>query len=57
MSLLPIYLGKCKTLQRNGKIHQVFCLVGAVSVKISASGNPAKNFHFPDIPTFKDEDE
>ena len=57
MSLLPIYLGKCKTLQRNGKIHQVFCLGGAVSVKISASGNPAKNFHFPDIPTFKDEDE
>ena len=57
MSLLLINLGKCKYLQRKDKIHQVFCLGGTVSVKLSASGNPAKKFHVTDIPTFKDEDE
>ena len=56
MSLLLIW-GKFKDLQRRGKINQVFFLGGTVSVKLSESGNPVKNFHVNDIPTFDDEDE
>ena len=60
VSLCPYYLliwGKCKDLQRRGKIYQVFCLGGTVSVKLSKSGNPLKIFHVTDIPTFNDDDE
>ena len=39
------------------KIHQVFCLCGTVSVKLSESGNPLKVFHVTDISTFNDDDE
>ena len=49
--------GKCKVLQRRGKIHQVFCLGGTVSVKLSESGNPLKISHVTDISTFNDNDE
>ena len=60
VSLFPYYRfiwGKCKDLQRRGKIHQVFCLSGTVSVKLSESRNPLKVFHVTDIPTFNDDDE
>ena len=60
VSLCPYYRfiwGKCKDLQRCGKIHQVFYLGGTVSVKLSESGNPVKISHATDIPTFNDDDE
>ena len=60
MSLCPCYWfiwGKCKDLQRRVKIHQVFCLGGTVSVKLSESGNPLKISHVTDIPTFNDDAE
>ena len=41
--------GKCKDLQRRGKIHQVFCLGGTVEVKITQPGNARKMFHECDI--------
>ena len=49
--------GKCKDLQRRGRIHQLFCLGGTVSVKLSKSRNPVKNCHVTYVPTFNDEDE
>ena len=55
LSLCPYYQLIWVTVK--DKIHQVFCLGGTVSVKLSASGSPAKKFHVTDIPTFKDEDE
>ena len=60
VSLCPYYRfiwGKCKDLQRRGKIHQVFCLGATVPVKLSESGNPLKIYHVADIPNFNDEDE
>ena len=60
VSLCPYYRfiwGKCKDLQRGGKIHQVFCLGGTVSVKLSESGNPLKISHVTDIPTLNYDDE
>ena len=60
VSLCPYYRfiwGKCKDLQRRFKIHQVFCLGGTVSVKLSESGNPVKIYHVADIPTFNNDDE
>ena len=60
MVSLPSHLfiwGKCKDLQRRRKIHQVFCVVGTVSVKLCKNGNPIKISHVTDIPTFNDEDE
>ena len=42
-------IGKCKDLQRRGKIHQVFCLGGTVEVKITQPGNARKMFHECDI--------
>ena len=59
VSLCPYYRfiwGKCKDLQRRGKIYQVFCLGRTVSVKLSESGNPLKISHVTDIPTFYDDD-
>ena len=59
VSLFPYYRfiwGKCKDLQRRGKIHQVFCLGRTVSVKLSEKGNPLKISHVTDIPTFYDDD-
>ena len=47
---------KCKDLQRRGKIHQVLCLGGTVSVKLFEIGNPLKTSHVTDIPTFNDND-
>ena len=41
--------GKCKDLQRRGKIHQAFCLGGTVEVKITQPGNARKMFHECDI--------
>ena len=49
--------GKCKDLQRRGRIHQLLCLGGTVSVKLSESRNPVKNCHVTHVPTFNDEDE
>ena len=60
VSLCPYYRfiwGKCKDLQRRGKIHQVFCLGGTVLGELSESGNPLKISHVTDIPTFNDDDE
>ena len=60
VSLCPynqFILGKCKDLRRRGKTHQVFSLGGAVSVKLSESGNPLKISHVTDIPTFNDDDD
>ena len=60
LSLCPYYRfiwGKCKDLQRRGKIHQVFCLGGTVSVTLSGSGIPVKIYHVADIPTFNDDGE
>ena len=58
--LCPYYRfiwSKCKDLQRRGKIHQVFCLGGTVSLKLSESGNPLKISHVTDIPTFDGDDQ
>ena len=60
VSLCPYYRfiwGKCKDLQRRGKIHQVFCLGGTVSVKLSDIRNSVKIYHVADIPTFNDDNE
>ena len=60
LSLCPYYRfisDKCKDLQRRGKIHQVFCLGGTVSVTLSGSGIPVKIYHVADIPTLNDDGE
>ena len=54
-SLCPYYRfiwSKCKDLQRQGKVHHVFCLGGIVCLKLSENGSPAKLHHIRDIPNF-----
>ena len=46
VSLCPYYKysrGKCKHLQRQGKVHHVFCLGGIVCIKLSENGSPQLN--------------
>ena len=53
--LCPYYRyiwGKCKDLQRQGKVHHVFCLGGIVCIKLSENGSPVKLHHISDIPNF-----
>ena len=60
VSLCPYYRfiwGKCKDLQRRGKIDQVFCHGRTVLVMFFESGNPVKIYHVTDIPAFNGEDE
>ena len=48
VSLCPYYRyiwGKCKDLQRRGKIYQVFCLGGTVAVKVTERSSARKMFH------------
>ena len=55
VSLCPYYRfiwGKCKDLQRQGKVHHVFCLGGIVCIKLSENGSPVKLHHISDIPNF-----
>ena len=55
VSLCPYYRfiwGKCKDLQRQGKVHHVFCLGGIVCIKLSENGCPVKLHHISDIPNF-----
>ena len=44
--------GKCKDLQRQRKVHHVFCLGGIVIIKLSENGSPIKLHHISDIPNF-----
>ena len=43
--------GKCKDLQRQGKIDQVFCLGGIVAIKLTETGQPIKVLHVSEVPT------
>ena len=55
VSLCPYYRyiwGKCKDLQRQGKVHHVFCLGGIVCIKLSENGSPVTLLHVSDIPDF-----
>ena len=52
VSLCPYYqyiLGKCKDLQRREKIYQVFCLGGAIAVKVTERSSARKIFHERDL--------
>ena len=52
VSLCPYYRyvwGKCKDLQRRGKIYQVFCLGDTIAVKVTERSNAMKIFHECDI--------
>ena len=44
--------GKCKDLQKQGKIHRVFCLGGMVCIKLPENGSAVKLHHISDIPNF-----
>ena len=47
VSLCPYYRyiwGKCKDLQRRGKIYQVFCLGGTIAVKVTERSSARKIF-------------
>ena len=51
-SLCPYYRflwGKCKELQRKGKVNQVFCLGSVVTVRVTENGPPMKVFHEQDL--------
>ena len=55
VSLCPYYRfiwGKCKDLQRQGKVHHVFCLGDIVCIKLLENGSPVKLHHIRDIPNF-----
>ena len=41
--------GKCKDLQRRGKICQVFCLGGTIAVKVTECSSAIKIFRECDI--------
>ena len=52
VSLCPYYRyiwGKCKDLQRRGKIYQVFCLGGTIAVKVTKHSSAMKIFHECDL--------
>ena len=52
VSLCPYYWyiwGKCKDLQRRGKIYQVFCLGGTIAVKVTKRSSVRKIFHECDL--------
>ena len=52
VSLFPYYQyiwGKCKDLQRRGKIYQVFCLGGTIAVKVTERSSARKIFHECDL--------
>ena len=52
VSLYPYYryvLGKCKDLQRRGKIYQVFCLGRTIAVKVTERSSARKIFHECDL--------
>ena len=52
VSLCPYYRyiwGKCKDLQRRGKIYQVFCLGGTIAVKVTKRSSARKIFHECDL--------
>ena len=51
-SLCPYYRyiwGKCKDLQRRGKIYQVFCLGSTIAVKVTECSSARKIFHEFDL--------
>ena len=55
LDYLPIHRfiwGKCEDLQRQGKVHHVFCLGSIVCIKLSENGSPVKLHHISDIPNF-----
>ena len=41
--------GKCKDLQRRGKIYQVFCLGGTIAIKVTECSSARKIFHECDL--------
>ena len=48
VSLCPYYCniwGKCKDLQRRGKIYHVFCLGDTIAVKVTKHSSARKIFH------------
>ena len=45
-------LGKCEDLERQGKVHHVFCLGVIVCIKLSENGSLVKTYHISDIPNF-----
>ena len=56
--LCPYYRyiwGKWKDLQSQGQVNHVFCLGGAVCIKLSENGSPIKLYHMNDIPDFPSE--
>ena len=51
-SLCPYYRyiwGKCKDLQRKGKLSQVFCLGAVVTIRVTENGLPLKILHEKDL--------
>ena len=52
VSVCPYYRciwGKCKDLQRRGKIYQVFCHGGIIAVKVTERSSARKIFHECDL--------
>ena len=57
-SLRPYYRflwGQCNSLENKKKIHQVFCLGDAVSIKLHATSHLKNIFHISDIPVLPEE--
>ena len=55
VSLCPYYRyiwGKCKDLQRQGKVHHVFHVGNIFCIKLLENGSPVKLHHISDIPNF-----
>ena len=55
VSLCPYYRyiwGKCKDLQRQGKVHHFFCQGGIACINLSEDGSPVKLHHISGIPNF-----
>ena len=53
--LCPYYRyiwGKCKDLQRQGKVHHIFCLGDIVCIKLSENESLVKLHHISGIPDF-----
>ena len=51
-SLCPYYRyiwGKCKDLQRKGKVSKVFCLGAIVTIRVTENGPPMKILHEKDL--------
>ena len=50
MSVLSLFMGRCKDLQRRKMIHHVFCLGSVVEIKLTDQSLPLKIYHDCDIP-------